>query len=162
MAMRDVGLKVPLAQVCPSTRILSLATPTKGAHEHCPKVALLEALYFVIAPVTRLVSLLSAVIAKHMFTRYHSAVSQNGQGALLAAVNHRVDQLLANQIHLVIPLELLVLVQRLWWARPTQRRERRGLKRVGQQVSLIFFLLKLVAQGGLAFCVVLRIVLSGR
>lgn len=119
--MGDVGLKVPLTQVCPSTRILALATPTIGAHEHCPKVALLKALYFVIAPVTRLVSLFSAVIAKHMFTRYHASVSQNGQCALVAAVNHRVDQLLADQIHLVVPSKLLVLVQRLGRSRPTQR-----------------------------------------
>lgn len=143
--MGDVGLKVPLTQVCPSTRILALATPTIGTHKHCPKIALLEALYFVVAPVTRLVSLFSTIVAKHMFTRYHSSISQNGQRALVTAVNHRVDQLLADQIHLVVPSELLVLVQRLGRPCPTQRRERRGLNRVGQQTSFIIFLLKLPA-----------------
>lgn len=118
--MGDVGLQVPLAQVCPSTRILALATPTISAHEHRPKVALLKALYFVVTPVTRLVSLLSTIIAKHMFTRYHPTISQNGQGAFVAAVDHRVDELLADQIHLVVPSELLVLVQRLRRPRSTQ------------------------------------------
>lgn len=61
MAMSDVGLQVPLAQVGPSTRFLSLAALTKGAHEHGAQGTRLQALHLVVTPVTRLVRLLGTV-----------------------------------------------------------------------------------------------------
>ena len=45
-------------------------------------------------------------------TAYHSAVDEDGSFALLAAVNVWVDVLPSDQVHSVLPLQSLGLVQR--------------------------------------------------
>lgn len=90
-----------------------------------------------------------------MFARDHSAIGQDRQAALVAAVDHGVDQFLPNQVHLVVPSQLLVLMEWLWRTCPTQWREGRWLDRVGQQIPFFILVLEL-------FCVGLGAILGGR
>lgn len=101
--MCDVGLQVPLAEVGPPTRVLPLAALTKGAHEHGAQGARLQPLHFVAAPVTNLVRLLGAIEAEDMLAGDVASVDDDGEAALVAAVDHWVDQLLSDQVHLVVP-----------------------------------------------------------
>jgi len=46
-----------------------------------------------------------ALEAKDVLAGYHSSVDENRLVALIAAVDHRIEHLLANQAHLVVPLQ---------------------------------------------------------
>ena len=49
--------------------------------------------------------LLGAAQAEHVLARDHPPVDQDRLQTLVAAVDHRVDDLLAHQVHLVVPVQ---------------------------------------------------------
>lgn len=75
------------------------------AHEDCAQSGLLDPQYLVIAAWTALNWLSAGTFeAENMFAGYHSAINKYGLVALVAAVYHRIQHLLANQADFMVPL----------------------------------------------------------
>lgn len=82
-----------------------------------------------------------------MLAGNHASVENDGQAALVTAVDHRVDKLLTNQVHLVVPLELLVLMERLRRLASCQRQERRSLQQDRTRLAVVGICKLLISPG---------------
>lgn len=106
MSVIDVRLQVALRKVCSTAAGAAVATAAVRAHEHGAQATLLHAQHLVRAAGTTLDGLgAGALEAKYMLAGYHAAVDEDRLVALIAAVDHRVQHLLADQAHLVVPLK---------------------------------------------------------
>jgi len=106
MSVIDVRLQVPLREIGSPAAGASVPTAAVRAHEHGAQAALLHTEHFVRAAGTALDGLSAGALeAEYVLAGYHPSVDENRLVALIAAVDHRVEYLLANQAHLVIPLQ---------------------------------------------------------
>jgi len=100
-----VSLQVSRAEIGSSAPIVSIPTTTLGAEKNIAKSSLFNSGHFVSTPWAHPLLLLSAAKTENMLAWNHSAVDQDWFQALVAAVDHRVHDLLANQVHLVVPVK---------------------------------------------------------
>jgi len=100
-----VSLQVSRAEIGSSAPIVSIPTTTLGAEKNIAKSSLFNSGHFVSTPWAHPLLLLSAAKTENMLAWNHSAVDQDWFQALVATVDHRVHDLLANQVHLVVPVE---------------------------------------------------------
>lgn len=109
--MCNVRLKIALGQV----RSMAAGHPVLGAaectDEHRAERGLLNAHNTLTAAWTILVSCLSTRITEYMLARNHTTIDEYRQRTFFTAVNKRIYNFLSQKIYLMVPLELLVLVE---------------------------------------------------
>lgn len=105
VSMVDVSLQVPLGKVRPPAARISIPCATVSAHKHCPEPGLLHPDHLLFAAWTHHLHVVGVGTpeAENVLARYHATVDQDWVVALVAAVDHRVEYLLADQVHFVGP-----------------------------------------------------------
>lgn len=105
MTMIDVRLQIPLGEVGPATTGTSVTGTTVGAHENGSETGLFDAnRLFLAAGADLKVFGASAAQTEDVLAGDHPAVDKNRLVALIADVNHRIEDLFADQVHLVVPV----------------------------------------------------------
>lgn len=100
----NVGLEISTGQISPSAPGVSVPRASLGAKEYVSKPSLFHPRHLIPASRTCLNLLLPTCEAEHMLAGNHPAIDEDRALALVAAVDHGVDHLLADQVELVIPL----------------------------------------------------------
>lgn len=105
MTMVDVRLKIPLGQVRSATTGTAVTGSTVGAHEDRSEAGLFDADGFLLAARADLeVFRAGTAQAEDVLAGDHAAVDEDRLVALIADVDHRIEDLFADQVHLVVPV----------------------------------------------------------
>jgi len=100
----NVSLQISAGQISSPAPGVSIPRASLCAKEYVSKPSLFHPGHLVPAPRTSLNLLLATSQAEHMLAGNHPAIDEDRALALVAAVDHGVDHLLADQVELVIPL----------------------------------------------------------
>ena len=100
-----MSLQVSGTQISPPAPIVSIPTASLGAEENISQPSLFDSGHLIPTPWANSLLLLGATKAEDVFARNHSAVDQDRFQAFVATVDHRVHDLLPNQVHLVVPVK---------------------------------------------------------
>lgn len=102
----NVRLQIALREICATTAGAAITTATVRAHEDRAKAGLFDAQHLVAAARTTFDGLSASTLeAKDVFAGYHAAVDKDGFVALVAAMDHRIEHLFANEVHFVVPFK---------------------------------------------------------
>jgi len=87
----------------PTTRV-TISGSSLSAEVNVAEPRGLHPAHLVLAPRTLLILLFGTSKTKNMFAWYHPAIDEDRFETLVAAVDHGVQDLLANQINLMVPI----------------------------------------------------------